>query len=69
MSENIKLTCQEAIETLESNRPTSGYFMLNLAIDMAKEALSKQNPKKPDCEGDGYADGHMEFPKQKDIKK
>lgn len=45
MAEHIKLTYQEAIEILESNRPTSGYTMLNTAIDMAKEMLSKQTPK------------------------
>ena len=47
MAENIKLTYQEAVETLESNRPTSGYAMLNVAIDMSKAALSKQIPQKP----------------------
>lgn len=47
MAENIKLTYQEAIETLESNRPISGYAMLNEAIDMSKKAMEKQIPKKP----------------------
>lgn len=47
MAESIKLTYQEAIETLESNRPTSGYAMLNEAIDMSKKAMEKQIPKKP----------------------
>ena len=61
MAEHIKLTYQEAIEILESNRPTSGYTMLNAAIDMAKEMLSKQTPKKPDYEGDGYSDGNMVY--------
>lgn len=37
----------EAIECLESNKPTSGYVMLQESIDMAIEALEKQIPKKP----------------------
>lgn len=53
MTEDTKLTYQEAIETLESNRPTSGYFMLNGAIDMSKKALSKQIPRKPIKTKDG----------------
>lgn len=47
MEEDIRLTYQEAVETLESNRPTRGYAMLNVAIDMSKAALSKQIPQKP----------------------
>ena len=37
----------EAIEVIEKNRPTSGYTMLNEALDMAIKALEKQIPKKP----------------------
>jgi hypothetical protein len=37
----------EAIECLESNKPTSGYVMLQESIDMAIQALEKQIPKKP----------------------
>lgn len=37
----------EAIECLKSNKPTSGYVMLQESIDMAIKALKKQIPKKP----------------------
>lgn len=37
----------EAIEVIEKNRPTSGYTMLNEALDIAINALEKQIPKKP----------------------
>ena len=36
----------EAIECLKSNKPTSGYVMLQESIDMAINALEKQIPKK-----------------------
>lgn len=48
------MTAQEAIEVIESHRPTSGYIMLNEALDIAKEAIEKQIPKKPEYEADGY---------------
>lgn len=38
---------REAIETIKSNYPTSGYYMLCEALDIAIEALEKQIPKKP----------------------
>ena len=38
---------REAIETIKSNYPTSGYYMLREALDIAVEALKKQLPKKP----------------------
>ncbi len=38
---------REAIETIKSNYPTSGYYMLCEALDTAIEALEKQLPKKP----------------------
>lgn len=38
---------REAIETIKSNYPTSGYYMLREALDTAIEALEKQLPKKP----------------------
>lgn len=41
------MTYEEAIKVIESNRPTSGYSMLCKALDIAKEALEKQMPKKP----------------------
>ena len=49
MAESEKLIKNEteAIECLKSNKPTSGYLMLQEAIDMAIQALEKQIPKKP----------------------
>lgn len=41
----------EAIECLGSNKPTSGYVMLQESIDMAIKALEKQIPKKPVHDG------------------
>ena len=38
---------REVIETIKSNYPTSGYYMLCEALDIAIEALEKQLPKKP----------------------
>ena len=57
MTESDKLIRNEAeaIECLKSNKPTSGYVMLQESIDMAIKALEKQIPKKPTYEGDGYA--------------
>lgn len=40
-------TPKEAIETIKSNMPTSGYQMLRESLDMAIESLEKQIPKKP----------------------
>lgn len=37
------LTFDEAIDTIEKNRPTSGYAMLNEALDIAKEVLQRQS--------------------------
>lgn len=37
---------REAIGTIKSNYPTSGYYMLCEALDIAIEALEKQLPKK-----------------------
>lgn len=53
MAEGDKLIRNEAeaIECLESNKPTSGYVMLQESIDMAIEALEKQIPKKPVHDG------------------
>ena len=49
MTESEKLIENEAeaIECLKSNKPTSGYLMLQESIDMAIQALEKQMPKKP----------------------
>ena len=38
---------REAIGTIKSNYPTSGYYMLCEALDIAIEVLEKQLPKKP----------------------
>lgn len=43
---------REAIETIKSNYPTSGYYMLCEALDTAFEALEKQLPKRVDFEED-----------------
>lgn len=37
---------REVIETIKSNYPTSGYYMLCEALDIAIEALEKKLPKK-----------------------
>lgn len=49
MTESEKLIRNEAeaIECLKSNKPTSGYMMLQESIDMAIQALEKQIPMKP----------------------
>lgn len=31
------------------------------SVEKAVQALEKQIPKKPTCEGDGYADGHLVY--------
>lgn len=80
MMEKLIKNENEAIEVIKSNMPTSGYYMLREALDMAisaleeiqqyrsigtveecRAAVEKQNPKTPDYEGDGYADGHMVY--------
>ena len=30
-------------------------------VEECRAAVEKQKPKKPDCEGDGYADGHIVY--------
>lgn len=52
---------QEAIDAIKSNYPTSGYYMLREALDMAISALEKQIAETPDYEGDGYADGQLVY--------
>ena len=47
-SEKLIRNEAEAIECLKSNKPTSGYIMLQEAVDMAIQALEKQIPKKRD---------------------
>ena len=41
------MTESEAIEVINSNRPTSGYVLLNEALGTAINALEKQIPIKP----------------------
>ena len=41
------MTDNEAIKVIKSNRPTSGYVLLNEALGTAINALGKQIPKKP----------------------
>lgn len=48
--EKIVKTPEEAIETIKSNMPTSGYQMLRESLIMAIGALEKQIPKAPDYE-------------------
>ena len=43
------MTESEAIKIIINNRPTSGYVILNEALEMAINALGKQIPKKPVC--------------------
>lgn len=46
-SDKLIINEAEAIECLKINKPTSGYMMLQEAVDMAIQALEKQIPKKP----------------------
>ena len=50
MTESEKLIHneEEAIDCLKSNKPTTGYMMLQEAVDFAIQALEKQIPKKRD---------------------
>lgn len=61
MKEKLIKNEKEAIETIKSNMPISGYEMLRESLDMAIFALEKQMPKTPDYEGDGYADGKLVY--------
>lgn len=45
--EKIVKTPEEAIETIKSNMPTSGYQMLRESLIMAIGVLEKQIPKQP----------------------
>lgn len=44
-SEKLEMTLEEAIETIKANYPTSGYVMLQNALDMAIEALEEKVEK------------------------
>ena len=59
--ERLINTPEEAIETIKANMPTSGYYMLREALEMAINALKKDIATQPDIEGDGYADGHIVY--------
>lgn len=54
MAEKLIRNEKEAIKTIKSNYPTSGYYMLCEALDMAISALEKQIPKKPNRIVDGH---------------
>ena len=41
------MTIEEAIKTIESHRPRSGYTMLCEALDIAERTIEKQISKKP----------------------
>lgn len=58
MAESDKLIRNEAeaIECLKSNKPTSGYVMLQESIDVAIKALEKQIEMKKYCDENGCAD-------------
>ena len=43
---NLIDNVQEAIETIKSNKPTSGYEMLREALDMAIAALEEQQRRR-----------------------
>ena len=60
------MTPQEAIEAikLKDIHIESGAIRITAffqGLSVAKEALEKQIPKKPDYEGDGYADGELVY--------
>lgn len=46
--EKLVNTQEEAIECIKKNRPTSGYQMLNEALDMAVDALERWEPIEPE---------------------
>ena len=52
------MTIEEAIKDIKENiQPSVG----GKSLEMAIAALEKQIPKKPDLEGDGYADGQLVY--------
>lgn len=56
------MTEQQAIETIKyASAFNQDNSPLTIALDMAIKAMEKQIPKKPDLEGDGYADGHLVY--------
>jgi rubrerythrin len=62
------MTEQEAIKFLKKHKPSKKHgdlsdlgYNFKDAYDMSIKALEKQIPKKPNIEGDGYADGHLVY--------
>ena len=59
------MTNKEAIEQLRERLAITDYRQqipeYYEAIELAVEALGKQMPKRPDYEGDGYADGELVY--------
>ena len=57
------MTLDEAIKELHAIRPRGGIIPQKRAeaLDVAIQALEKQIPKKPEYEGDGYADGELVY--------
>lgn len=51
-AEALVKTPEEAVKTIKSNMPTSGYQMLREALDMAIVALNRCIPTEADYEGD-----------------
>lgn len=57
------MTYEKALDVLHGLRPRGGIIPQTRAkmIDIADAAIRKQIPKKPDIEGDGYADGYLVY--------
>ena len=56
-----KITPKEAIKELSYDNTAYGGKCTKEVREVAIKALEKQIPKKPDLEGDGYADGHLVY--------
>lgn len=56
-----ELTPKEAIKELSYDNTAYGGKCTKEVRETAINALEKQIPKKPDLEGDGYADGHLVY--------
>ena len=52
---------QEALDTAISALKEVQQYREIGTVEECREAVEKQNAKKPDYEGDGYADGHMVY--------
>lgn len=69
LDETIK-TMRDVIDTGNHDRMfLDTYYLLKMlseyreigTVEECQEAVEKQKPKKPDYEGDGYADGHLVY--------